>query len=236
MAFDPIKFKTMMQAKFPNMTKQQQAIMEGAIQQKTVELLATPSAGLSPKDVPTDPIAQAMLLNQVQSGSYKDPESVKAAQKLQNEGKGVLGLIDTLKQYYNQPNAEGMTPVAGKENLSKGVPGQPRFLADWGMKAKIAFNVAPDAATYKRMKEGFTASLKEATGDTGVLTDKDYDRIAKTMPEFGDDDLTAQKAWEAVDQILMAKFGRVGKFSYLPKEKVPVKAGQGSRFTIEAIE
>lgn len=176
------------------------------------------AAGAKPET--SDPIKLALQAQQIASGEYQSPEAIAAAQKLQGEGVGVLGFLDQLKELYNQPNAEGVAPIQGKGNLSYGKENTPKFITDLMMKAKIQFNKASkDEENYKNFKEGFLASLKEATGDTGVLTEPDYVRIAKTLPDFNAKDDVAQKAWETIDNILIAKFGRTGKYSYVSKDK-----------------
>lgn len=143
------------------------------------------------------------------------PEISEAEKKRQGELQGVAGLIDELKVLYNQPNASGVAPNAqNKNNLSAGRSGIFGNLGGKVLDIKAAWNMAPDAKTYKRLKEGFTASLKEVTGDSGILTDQDYARLAKVLPTFGDSDEAARKAWESVDRILASK-GINSKYSYL---------------------
>lgn len=149
---------------------------------------------------------------------------------------GVLGVIDTLKESYNQPTAAGVRPNPGRtDDLSAAAePGVGGRIQGFMMGAAASLNMAPDAKTYRRMKEGFVASLKEATGDTGVLTDADAARIVAAMPEFGDTDETALKAWEAVDSILMSKYGKTGKYNYL--DKTPAPEGQAPMKKEESLD
>lgn len=206
-------FRQFILSKNPNISKTQLSRIDEFIQMKAAEQIA--ETGVPISDIQSAPDLRLLQAAQAASGEYKSPEQ----SKIEQEGGGVLGLIDTLKGLYNQPTAEGASPIEGRGDLSYGKEGVPSMFANISTGFKIALNQAPTEKTYQRLKEGFTASLKEATGDTGVLTDKDYDRIAKTMPDFGDSDESARQAWESIDRILMAKFGRVGKYSYLPAEQ-----------------
>lgn len=148
-------------------------------------------------------------------GGYKPPMSA-ADKKTQDSTKGLLGLTDQLKTLYNEPLANGQRPnSSNKESLAKGGEG---FMS--GINGalfdltQVATNKNADAKSYKRAKEGFTSSLKSLTGDTGVLTDQDYARLAKLLPDFGDSDTTAKSAWANIDNILKSKLGSAGQFDY----------------------
>ena len=156
---------------------------------------------------------------QLQQRGYK-PAPSDAELKEQQAKSGVGGLINELQFLYNQPNAGGQRPNQTiTEDLSMGRRGVPSFISNLGGNAKAALNLAPDAKTYGRLKRGFSASLKEATGDTGVLTDQDRQFIMDALPNFGDSDETARRAWESVENILSEK-GVNLKFNY--GNKTPV--------------
>ena len=78
-----------------------------------------------------------------------------------------------------------------------------------GTKKNIAgaLNLDTKARVYNRIREGFTAALKELTGDVGVLTDKDYERIANLLPKFTDDPAVAKDLLNVLRSQLSAKFG-----------------------------
>lgn len=161
---------------------------------------------------------------------YQPPPS-DSQLKSQQAKSGIGGLINELQFLYNQPNAGGQRPNQNvTEDLSMGRRNIPSFVSNAYGNAKASLNIAPDAKTYKRLKEGFTASLKEVTGDTGVLTDQDYVRIVGALPNFGDSDETAQRAWESVENILSEK-GVNLKFRY---SKTPVDTLQGAGLNLGA--
>lgn len=162
-----------------------------------------------------------LALKLIQQGVQ--PKQSAEALKQDKTSQGVLGLVDELKFLYNQDTGTGSRPNQTKQSdLSAGGTGilapVKGFLFDL---QQVKTNKNVDAKTYKRLKEGFVASLKEATGDTGVLTDQDFARIAKALPDFGDSDDSARQAFTSIDRILQGKFGKVGKYSYLdqPKEE-----------------
>lgn len=176
---------------------------------------------ISPQDLPNYGISYDTYVTQAKSYEQipntqpvlkQEPNA--ADMKQQEANKGVAGLVDQLKFLYNQPNAAGAKPNPNNnKDLSAGYAGPFGNIGGLVLDIKSAWNMAPDAKTYKRMKEGFTASLKQVTGDTGVLTDQDYKRIADALPNFGDSNETARKAWESVDAILSEK-GIDTKFDY----------------------
>lgn len=59
---------------------------------------------------------------------------------------------------------------------------------------------------YKQTKEGFGATLKTLTGDTGVLTDQDYSRLSKLLPDENDTEDQAQKKIKQLRTQINAKF------------------------------
>lgn len=153
---------------------------------------------------------------QIAQSGYK-PAMSAADKKKDETSKGLLGLTDSLKQLYNEPMANGQRPNAtSKESLAKGGTG---FMAPLNGAlfdfSQVMTNRNVNAKSYKRAKEGFTASLKQLTGDTGVLTDQDFGRIAQSLPSFSDSDATAKGAWQTIDQILKSKLGSTGQYSYL---------------------
>ena len=62
--------------------------------------------------------------------------------------------------------------------------------------------------TYKDQKEGFASSLKELTGDTGVLTDQDYARLAKLLPGLGSTPGEAKTKFEDIRKQIAASYGK----------------------------
>ncbi len=123
-------------------------------------------------DVPAE---QKMgVINQITAGGGKIPEPVNAAdQKKKSSAGPALNLIKNLEsQYQSAGGGQVDVPI-----LSRIV----------GAAKDIGGNLGFDdsANRYNATREGFAASLKQLTGDTGVLTDQDYARLSKLLPSLG---------------------------------------------------
>lgn len=175
-----------------------------------------------PEDDNTDQIDKELKVYEEKKKidqEYATNEPTADERKQEQAMSGVLSLIDELKYLYNQPTATGNKPNPNRrDDLSAAGKGAFAPIQGLLLNFKAATNLAPDAKTYKRIKEGFSASLKEATGDTGVLTDEDRALIINALPNFGDDDEAARKGFESIDRILMGKYGKTGKYNYLEAE------------------
>lgn len=192
----------------------QMKLQEQQEQQAAVDLVKQGVSSVS--DLATsDPIAAQQAIKQgVTVPKSKDAQAQE----------GVLGIIEEFKRLYNQPTATGKRPdTVRQEDLSFGREGQLSLIPKLAVNTRIAFNQAPDAKTYGRLKKGFTASLKEITGDTGILTDQDRKFIMEALPDFGDSDESARKNWESIDRFLQAKFGTTSATSYLEQPEKPTQ-------------
>lgn len=209
------KIKSAILKKYPNLTKTQISQLDAAIKKRQVEEVVRAGV-IAPKDIATEyPDVAARLANEGVQGAPTEKD--KAAE-------GVLGVVDQLKESYNQTLPSGQRPDPAREqDLSFGEEGSPSFLASLGANYEILLNKAPNAKTYKRIKDAFTASLKELTGDTGILTDQDFKRLNNALPNFGDDDKSATGAWRSFDEILESKLGKSGKYSYA-RSKAEIQA------------
>lgn len=82
----------------------------------------------------------------------------------------------------------------------------------------LGFN--KDINVYNREKAGFAATLKTLTGDTGVLTEQDFKRLAGLVPDTGSTSEEAKALFNDLRQQLAAKFGgEKTETSFNPKEK-----------------
>lgn len=193
---------------------------------------------IDPKELPNYGISYDSYVKQAEAYQQipgTDPilkqEPTDAQLKSQEAAKGVGGVINELQKLYNQPTASGVRPdTTRQDDLSAGKEGAFGNLGGLVLGVKAAWNMAPDAKTYDRLKKGFTASLKEVTGDTGVLTDQDYARLSNALPNFGDSDETATKAWQSIENILAAKGIKTG-FSYNDKTQPPAQDVADSKNT-----
>lgn len=123
---------------------------------------------------------------------------------------GSLGLIDVLEQNYS-------TAKGGEFKGLGAIPG--------GTMKNIAgkLNLDKPAGIYNREKSGFTANLKTITGDTGVMTQKDYERIESLLPKFTDDPEMATQFFKDMRQIIANKFG--GEVSESQYQKPELRGG-----------
>src|SRR3990167_4509912 len=77
-----------------------------------------------------------------------------------------------------------------------------------GAKKTIAGELGVDASskTYNDARRGFAATLKQLTGDTGVLTENDYARLAGLLPGLGATPEEAQNKFSDLRTQIAAKF------------------------------
>lgn len=133
----------------------------------------------------------------------------------QREGSAATALIKGLFNDYYGGNGRGQ----GDDLSGKGLPG----LGLSGLLIKgRALTGFGKAANYKATKKALIASLKSITGDTGILTDQDADRINGLMPNEGANPEYAQRQWEKINQIIKDKYG-AGFLPETPEE--PAKPG-----------
>jgi hypothetical protein len=120
-----------------------------------------------------------------------------AAADKKNElaGESVTNFIKGLEKTYEA--AGGGTYGTGPGARIKG--------AVESLKGKMGLN--EDASVYNDSKEGFAATLKSLTGDTGVLTDQDFARLSKLLPGFGSTKKEATDKFNQLRDQLSAKFG-----------------------------
>ena len=82
-----------------------------------------------------------------------------------------------------------------------------------------------DINVYNREKKGFAATLKTLTGDTGVLTEQDFKRLAGLVPDTGSTAEESTALFNDLRQQLSAKFGgETTKTSFKPKIKNALQA------------
>ncbi len=117
------------------------------------------------------------------------------------EGKSAMNLIGGLYNDFYGENGRGSgDDLSGKGLLSLGIP-------SLIIRGRAAMGLGK-AANYKSTKDALVASLKSITGDNGVLTDQDVERINKLMPNAGANPDYAQRQWEKVNKILVDKYGK----------------------------
>lgn len=163
-----------------------------------------------------DTVADAYI-EQITNGSIKKPSEIPAADRsrvlqrmkqlgvsftdavAEAEGSGVTNLINEMKNlYYGNPDITS-------DDLSRG-----RFIGT-GTKIKAAIGLNDTAKTYRDAREGMLASLKAITGDTGILTDQDAERLKGMIPDVTDTKGEAEKKWNFILKAIQYKYANPNK-------------------------
>lgn len=153
------------------------------------------------EELPNEDIKSYVLANTPEGFEPKKQLS-ESEKKVQRSGVASLGFIDQLEKQFNMSEGgkyEGLG--ATLYGVSKNVKG--------------ALNLDPNVRTYNAIREGFAAQLKQLTGDTGVLTQADYERLSNLVPKFTDNPETARQKFEVLRQQMSSSFGvDAGKTGY----------------------
>lgn len=120
------------------------------------------------------------------------------AKKNQDSFNKTINFINTLEKNYQesgagQTNAGPLTRVLG---MGLGVEG--------------ALGLNKNANIYDRQKKGFAATLKTLTGDTGVLTEQDFKRLAGLVPDLGSTGPEAEGLFNDLRSQVAAAYGGKG--------------------------
>lgn len=106
----------------------------------------------------------------------------------------ITNFINNLERHYQAAKGgEVQGPLGGVVGLQKSIAGN------------IGLN--DPAKIYNSERRGFTATLRSLTGDTGVLTEADYQRIAELLPKLGSNPEVATSLFNDLRSSLAAKFG-----------------------------
>ena len=207
MALDLQKLSTIeatLMAKYPNMKANQKEAITKILNQKRAELLT--AGGVQPSDIPTNPLGQQMVEQQVGAGIYQPGDSAAQAKELAKM-KSVEQALSVLKP--NLAQAEVTGPIMGNLGL----------LAN-----KITGGgAAPEVADYESLRKSLIGPLARAiSGEVGVLTDKDIARAEGLLPKITDAKKLRENKLKNLEQLISVKSGS--------------KATKVGKFTIEAIE
>lgn len=183
--------ETALLAKYPNATASEKAAVSSMLNQKRAELLG--QSGVNPSDVPTDTLQRQVLDTQVTAGTYKPKQTAEDKNKL--AAAATESFIGNLEKKFSESGGGtfGVGPGARIKGALKSLQG--------------AAGLDSNAAVYNDSKEGFAATLKTLTGDTGVLTDQDFARLSKLIPNLGSTKQEAQDKFTQLRQQIAAKFG-----------------------------
>ena len=139
---------------------------------------------------------------------YGNPK-LSADDKKKNDALAAsVNFVNTLEQRFQAGGA-------GETNL-----GPLTRILGLGKSASGALGFNKDINVYNREKKGFAATLKTLTGDTGVLTEQDFKRLAGLVPDTGSTAEESKALFNDLRQQLAAKFGgEKTETSFKPKEK-----------------
>jgi hypothetical protein len=171
-------------------------------------VVTTPEINIPQNSVSQDQIKKLTFADLISTGgknltkinTIKDllsPEQGNADQrKNQVSFNATQSLVNTLEQRFSQAKGgeySGLGALIGgtRKNLS----------------AKLGLD--DPAKVYNAEKEGFAATLKQLTGDTGVLTDQDYARLSKLLPSFTDSAEVAKAKFGDLRKQMASRFGGV---------------------------
>ena len=196
-------FKTFLLKKYPNRAKEINTFVES---KQREELVRQGSMDLTDLQK-TDPGAALKLL---QEGIKPKIELSEGEKKNQLAIGASQGLIDVLEKRFTEAKGGEFTGLGAKvAGTSKNIKG--------------ALNLDTTAAIYNRERRGFTANLRQITSDTGVLTQKDYERIADLLPKFTDDPEVVKGLFQDLRVMMGAKFG--GQLSSSKYQQPETKGG-----------
>jgi hypothetical protein len=156
----------------------------------------TPEEALNTYGVPAETVASKIKAEaEINSASQGEDITKTAAEKTKDaSAKSAMALIDTLEGRFSEAKGGDFTGLGAKvAGTKKNIMG--------------ALGLDNSATTYNRLRKGFTASLKATTGDTGVMTDTDYERIAGLMPKFTDNAEVSKNLFNDLRGMMAAKFG-----------------------------
>jgi hypothetical protein len=156
----------------------------------------TPEEALSVYGVPAETVSSKIKAEaEIEAASKGEDITLTAAEKTKNaSANSAMALVDTLEGRFGEAKGGDYTGLGAKiAGTKKNIMG--------------ALGLNDSATVYNRLRRGFTASLKATTGDTGVMTEPDYQRIADLMPKFTDNAEVSKKMFNDLRGMMAAKFG-----------------------------
>lgn len=146
-------------------------------------------------------VAQAMLQNpkyaSVIKSAYEMMQGPKLAAQDQakvDEANAGLHLVDVLQNSFSELQGQGVTASGGGIGVAQGLKGS----------VGAALQTNPAAASYQRSVDAFLSRLSRASGEKGVLTDRDLERIKGAVPDFYTAPAVAERNWQFIREIIGA--------------------------------
>ena len=196
--------------KYPTMSTTQRKQLDDFIKTKKEEQSTTnlvDQGVVNVEDIAkTSPVLAEAILKK-NPGATKTKLSAED-QKKKDANTAVENFINNLEKHYQ-----------GAGGASFGSGPLARILGfKTNLEGKVGLN--DEASTYNDQKSGFAATLKEITGDTGVLTEQDFQRLSKLLPGLGSTPGEAKNKFGDLRSQVAAKFGgQAGDTTIAPKER-----------------
>lgn len=149
---------------------------------------------------------QASTLKSMFQTLYPASSSVTQG-KIQDAASG-LGLMNTLKQKYEEVQGAGLTASGPGFGLLRGGLGTVASLTQY----------SPEATAYANTKTAFMSRLARAAGEKGVLTDYDIARIEKAIPTFYTSPAAAEQQWQLIADVIGSAIRTGGTKAYQAEE------------------
>ena len=175
----------------------------------------------------TNPLQYQIYANQIQT--EQDLYETGAKADIQAEKELGVSRIKREEEYQFEKEHPDLAPSEGEEKKKTAFSATTNFVelleqrfseagggeykgagarvsgAKKGVAGALGLNSA--AKTYNDQRKGFAATLKQITGDTGVLTEKDYQRLAGLIPSLGATPEEAQNKFNDLRSQIAASFG-----------------------------
>lgn len=224
------------------------------VSQKRGELFA--SSGIPVNEIVSDPVIQGIQAQQVAEGTYKAkgggdeyltdayaeqlktgslrsltgvPTEDRGAVVKQltkqgvniadldkkRQGETVVGITKQLKDVFENQKLAGGRAIGGVNQL-RGVLG-----------------AAPQVTRYNDLRKGAIAAFRELTGDKGVLTETDANRIVGLLPKPTNTAKEAELKWEDLNKFIQSKYG-VNILDQEQKTTPASKASTGGKVRVQS--
>lgn len=185
-------------AKIKQLYPQYQSVPDEQLGAKYMQKYGGAVSGVSSGQINIKDIPEAQRVGVslgLEAVGYKPPEKAAEAKKT-DQSNEILNFINDLEKQYRESG--GGTFGVGPGARIKG--------AIENIKGKAGLNES--AAVYEDARKGFAATLKSLTGDTGVLTDPDFDRLSNLLPKLGSTKKESVDKFNQLRSQLAAKMGK----------------------------
>lgn len=159
-------------------------------------------------------VAIAMLKNpkyaSVIKGAYemmRGPQLPAQEQAKVKEAGAGLRLVGVLENAFGELQKQGVTASGGGLGILQGMKGT----------AGSVLQSNPAAASYQRTVDAFLSRLSRASGEKGVLTDEDLQRIRRAIPDFYTSPAVAARNWQMIREIIGAAIEAKQSSSTIPE-------------------